>query len=85
MYVQPSSFDKESGDFIDIAKGTGPFKIVERKADNYTVLERFDEYYGEKAKAKRIRVRVITSPEARYSALKSEEIFGVLDLGGVTL
>lgn len=80
----PSSFDKESGDFIDIAKGTGPFKIVERKADNYTVLERFDEYYGEKAKAKRIRVRVITSPEARYSALKSEEIFGVLDLGGVT-
>ena len=84
MYVQPSSFDKESGDFIDIAKGTGPFKIVERKADNYTVLERFDEYYGEKAKAKRIRVRVITSPEARYSALKSEEIFGVLDLGGVT-
>ena len=47
-------------------------------------MERFDEYYGEKAKAKRIRVRVITSPEARYSALKSEEIFGVLDLGGVT-
>lgn len=80
----PACFDKETGDFTEIAKGTGPFQIVDRKADDYTLLERFDGYYGEKAKAKRIRVRVITSPEARYSALKSGEIQGVLDLGGIT-
>lgn len=80
----PACFDKETGDFTEIAKGTGPFQIMDRKADEYTLLERFEGYYGEKAKAKRIRVRVITSPEARYSALKSGEIQGVLDLGGLT-
>lgn len=80
----PACFDKETGNFTGIAKGTGPFQIVEHKADTYTVLERFEGYYGEKAKAKRIRIRVITSPEARYSALKSGEVQGVLDLGGIT-
>ena len=80
----PDSFNKETGDFVGIAQGTGPFKIIDRKADDYTLLERFDDYHGEKAKAKHIRIRVITSPEARYSALKSGDVQGVLDLGGLT-
>lgn len=80
----PGCFDPETGDFTGIAKGTGPFQITERKADDYVVLERFEDYHGEKAKAKRIRVRVITAPEARYSALKSGDVQGVLDLGGLT-
>lgn len=80
----PKCFDRETGDFTAVAAGTGPFRIAGRKADEYTLLERYDGYWGEKAKAKRIRVRVITSPEARYSALKSGEIHGVLDLGGLT-
>ena len=80
----PRCFDRETGDFTEIAKGTGPFKIIDRKADDYTLLEPFDGYYGEKAKAKRIRIKVVTSPEARYSALRSGEAQGVLDLGGLT-
>lgn len=80
----PKCFDRETGDFTEIAKGTGPFQIVERKADDYTVLERFEGYHGEKARAKRIRVRVISAPEARYSAMKSGEVQGVLDLGSLT-
>ena len=31
LYVQPSSFDKESGDFIDIAKGTGRLRLLKEK------------------------------------------------------
>ena len=80
----PASFDRETGDFTKIAAGTGPFRIIDRKADDYTLLERFDGYHGEKAKAKRIRIRVITSAEARYSAMRSGEVQGVLDLGGLT-
>ncbi len=80
----PACFDKETGDFTGIAKGTGPFEIVEREPDQYTVLRRFEDYHGEKAKAEQIRVRVIPSPEARYSAMRSGEVQGVLDLGGLT-
>lgn len=80
----PKCLDMKTGDFIGIAQGTGPFKVVERKAAQYVVLERNEDYWGEKAKTKRIRVRVITSPETRYSALKSEEIMGVVDIGALT-
>ncbi len=80
----PKCFDKETGDFTSIAKGTGPFEIVDRVPYQYTLLHRFEGYHGEKAKAEKIRIRVITSPEARYSAMRSGEVQGVLDLGGLT-
>ncbi len=80
----PQCFDARTGLFTKLASGTGPFKLAECKTNQYTVLERNEDYYGEKAKAKRIRILVIPSPEARYSALKSGEIQGVIDLGGLT-
>jgi len=80
----PQCFDINTGDFTDIAKGTGPFKIVEHEKDQYTLLERNEEYYGDKAKAKKVRVKVIPDAETRFSALKSEEIMGVMDLGAIT-
>lgn len=43
----------------------------------------FDGYWGEPAKTKNIRVRIITDPQARYAALDSEEVMGVLDLGAM--
>ncbi len=79
----PKSFDSSNGNWTGVARGTGPFKIMERVPDSYAVIERFDGYHGEKAKAKRIRIRTITSPDTRYSAMKSGEIQGVLDLGGL--
>lgn len=79
----PRCFDSATGDWTGMAKGTGPFMIKERVPDAYAVIERFDGYHGEKAKAKQIRIRTITSSDARYSAMKSGEIQGVLDLGGL--
>ncbi|MEG1537373.1 MAG: ABC transporter substrate-binding protein [Clostridiales bacterium] len=80
----PECFDKTTGDFTGIVQGTGPFKLMAHEKDQYAVLQRNEEYYGEKAGAKNIRVKVIPSAETRYSALKSEEIMGVLDLGSLT-
>ncbi|MHB8072830.1 ABC transporter substrate-binding protein [Desulfosporosinus fructosivorans] len=57
MY-SPKCFDGE-GNFKGIAQGTGPFKIVENVKDQYVLLARNDNYYGEKAKAKSLRVKVI--------------------------
>ena len=80
----PKCLNPKNGDFVGVAQGTGPFRLVESVRNQYAVLERFDGYHGEKAKAERIRVRVIPSPETRFSALKAEEIMGVLDLGPLT-
>lgn len=78
----PQSFDEE-GNFNGIAQGTGPFKIIENVKDQYVLLERNENYYGEKAKAKTIRIKVIPDGDTRFSALKAGEILGVLDLNAI--
>ncbi|GED70437.1 ABC transporter substrate-binding protein [Brevibacillus reuszeri] len=78
----PKNFD-EKGDFNGLPQGTGPFKLAAHEKDQYALLEAFDGYYGEKAKTKKIRVRVIPDPDTRLSALKSGEIMGVMDLGAI--
>lgn len=80
----PSCFDANTGEFTGTAIGTGPFRIVERVPDSYAVIERFDGYHGEPAKASRIRILTIPSVDTRYSAMRAGEIQGVLDLGGLT-
>lgn len=78
----PGCFD-ENGDFNGICAGTGPFRITENVLDEYVLLERFDDYWGEPAKAKTIRVKVIPDEETRFAALKSGEILGVIDLRAI--
>ena len=79
----PKCFD-ESYNFTGIAQGTGPFKIQENVKDQYVLLERNEEYWGEKAEAKTIRVKTIPDVNTRFSALKSGEIMGVIDLKAIT-
>lgn len=79
----PKCFDEKTGTFTGYAQGTGPFKIVDWSPGNQIILERFDGYHSELAKSERIRIRTIPSAEARYSALKTGEIQGVLDLGSL--
>lgn len=78
----PGCFDEE-GNFSTICAGTGPFKITENKLDEYVLLERNDDYWGEPAKAKTIRVKVIPDADTRFSALKSGEILGMIDLNAI--
>ncbi len=73
----------EDGNFSGVALGTGPFRIAENVKDRYVVLERNEDYYDEKARARRIVVRSIPSADVRFAALKAEEIMGVLDIGAM--
>ncbi len=63
--------------------GTGPYRLVEHVRNQYALLEPFENYWGQKALSP-VRIRVIPVPEARFAALKAEEIFAVLDIGALT-
>ena len=56
---------------------------LEYKKDEYCLVERFDDYWGEKAKTKYIRCRTIPDANTKISALKSEEIMAVMDIGAI--
>lgn len=78
MY-SPDCFDSQTGEFKEFCVGTGPFVLKEHVPDQYIVLERNEKYYGEAAKAKRIKIRMIPDHETRVAALRSGEIMGVYD------
>lgn len=78
----PNCFS-EDGNFNGFAIGTGPYKIIKNNLNKYVVLQKFDEYYGRKAKIRQIFIKNIPNADVRYSALKSEEILGVLDLNAI--
>lgn len=51
--------------------GTGPFKFVSRAPQQNFVLERFDAYWGEGAKADKLTLQIYENAEALVLALKS--------------
>ncbi|QQO11326.1 glutathione ABC transporter substrate-binding protein [Breznakiella homolactica] len=54
--------------------GTGPFKFVEWRSGDSITLERFDDYFGEKAKSEKVIFRVITENPQRAIALETGEV-----------
>lgn len=56
--------------------GTGPFRFVSRTAQENLILERFDDYWGEKAKLKTVTFKIIENPSTLVLSLKS----GAVDL-----
>ncbi|MEV0692334.1 ABC transporter substrate-binding protein [Streptomyces sp. NPDC050388] len=57
--------------------GTGPYKITKWNKGNKEVsLERFDDYWGEKAKVKNLVFRTIDTEEGRRQALQAGDIDG---------
>ena len=54
--------------------GTGAYKLVEYVENNYTKLERFDEYWKEKPSIKSVIFRLIKDDNERINELVSENI-----------
>ena len=50
--------------------GSGPFRFVEAKQDQNVVIERNDDYWGEKPKIQRVRFAVIPDPTTRALELR---------------
>lgn len=68
----PSSFD-EAGEFVKPV-GTGPWKFVDYVKQDRTIVERFDDYWGEAPALERIVYRYIPDHNARTLALETGEI-----------
>ncbi len=54
--------------------GTGPYRLAEYEIDNYTTLERFDQYWGEKPQIKTVVFKAIEDVENGLNALLSGTI-----------
>ena len=72
LLVLPNNYDyeKEMGQPI----GTGPYKFVEYDEDNYTKLEIFEDYWGEKPDFDIVIYRFIKNQEDRINLLLSGDI-----------
>ncbi len=54
--------------------GTGPYKLVEHKTDEYAVFEANENYWGPKPKIRKITAKVIPDNQTRLMALEKGEI-----------
>lgn len=75
LIISPEAIKKYGNDQIALhPTGTGAFKFVEREQGVKIVLERNDDYWGEKAKLDKIIVRNIGAPTTRVNALLADEV-----------
>lgn len=75
------SFDEEGK--VTHPYGTGPFKFEEYIKDEALILTRNDNYWGEKAKLKKVTFKTVPDPSTRLAALTTGEIQAIVDVGGV--
>lgn len=68
----PSSFD-DAGEFVKPI-GTGPWRFVDYVKQNRTVVECFDDYWGETPTLERVIYRYIPDHNSRSLALETGEI-----------
>lgn len=75
LLISPAAHEKYGEKDIALHPvGTGPFKFVEREIDVQVVLERNDDYWGEKPKLEKLIFRQITDPATRVGALRAGEV-----------
>ena len=72
MYILPKDYTEQSTAPV----GTGPFRFVSRSVQENFILERNEDYYGEKAKLDKVTYKIYEDNNALFTALNS----GALDL-----
>ena len=61
--------DPEEGPWI----GTGPFRIVEFSTNDFTTVERFDDYWGDAPPTQRLTLRFVPEVAARLVMMQNRE------------
>src|SRR5207245_1655134 len=60
--------------------GTGPFRLGEYARGDHLTVERFDQYWGDRARLRRITFRFLPDPNARLLALRAGDVQVASDL-----
>ena len=68
--IIPENYDKQDTAPV----GTGPFRFVSRSPQENVILERFEDYWGEKAKLSKVEFRIIENSSATVMALKGGSV-----------
>jgi peptide/nickel transport system substrate-binding protein len=63
--------------------GSGPYKLVDWKRDQYIIVERNEAYWGTKPTLTKITLKYYSNANSRLAALKSGEIDALVELGAV--
>lgn len=72
--ISPTAYEKDPEGFKKHPVGTGPFQFAKWVKDDYVAIERFDDYWREPAKLKRVIFKVYPDATARSMALKKGEV-----------
>lgn len=72
--VSPKALEDNNGNVNEAPVGTGPYKFVRWDKEQSIVLERNDDYWGEKAKTKNVIFKIIKDNSARVVALNNGEV-----------
>lgn len=62
------------GDFAAAPVGTGPYFVKENKIGQYLVLQKFDDFYGDKPQIQTITYKYIPEPTSRVNAILTGEV-----------
>lgn len=69
--VNAKAWEEKGEDFVRNPVGTGPYKFVSWTSGESIVLERFEDYHGEKAKTKNLVFRIMPEAASRVVELES--------------
>lgn len=72
--MSPAACEKYNNNLNENPVGTGPYKFVRWDKEEAVVLERYEEYWGDKGKSKNIIFKTIPDNSARVVALTNGEV-----------
>ncbi len=72
--VKQADIEKWGADYTKHVNGTGPFKFVEWVDDQYINLEKFDDYYGDKAMLDKVEYKIIADENTAFLEFKAGNI-----------
>jgi ABC-type transport system substrate-binding protein len=72
--VPKGSLPEGTARMPEFPPGTGPFKFVQWQPNQQMVLERYDDYWGQKSYLDRVVMRPIPDETIRFTALRTGEV-----------
>ena len=70
----PTEIEKWGEEFPEHHAGAGPFKMVEKTPRVALIMDRFEDYWGERPNIDRLIVRPLPEPTTRLAALRADEV-----------